>query len=146
MHTPMTPALRRMPSLPAALLWAVTALVPPLAIAGPGDVDHGTPVSYVLMALGYGLVVLVVAIAIVTLRREARRTRELNAALQEQRDLLHVFTEGVEHSAVFMLDPEGRIKNWNPGAERMFGYKPREVIGKNYLFLYPKDEVQAGRA
>jgi len=137
---------RRSPahSLLPLLLGAVIALAAPaLAHAGP---EHGAPMSFLLMAVGYGLVVLVVAIAIVTLRREARRTRELTASLQEQKELLQVFTEGVEHSAVFMLDLEGRIKNWNPGAERLFGYKAREAVGKPLPFLYPKDDLQAGKA
>ena len=144
----MRPSRRRTPALPfpALIIQAALVCAPALAAADPRDTDYGSPASITLMALGYGIVVLVVAIAIVTLRREARRTRELTASLQEQKDLLHVFTEGVEHSAVFMLDPEGRVKYWNPGAERLFGYKSREVIGKPYLFLYPKDDVQAGRA
>jgi len=137
---------RRSPTrpLPVLLVWAIIALATPLP--GYAGTDHGAPMSFLLMALGYGLVVLVVSIAIVTLRREARRTRELTASLQEQKELLQVFTEGVEHAAVFMLDLEGRIKNWNPGAERLYGYKAREAIGKPLPFLYPKDDIQAGKA
>jgi len=34
---------------------------------------------------------------------------------------------------------KGIITDWNQGAERTFGYKPREIIGKSVLTLIPKD-------
>jgi diguanylate cyclase (GGDEF)-like protein/PAS domain S-box-containing protein len=146
----MTPSSRKALTILLPALFACAAAVagaPSLLYAVQNDVpDQGVSASFLLMTMGYGLVVWVVVIAIVTLRREARHTRELTASLQEQKELLQVFTEGVEHSAVFMLDPEGRIKNWNPGAERLFGYKSREAIGKPYPFLYQKDEVQTDKA
>ncbi|MHB8846408.1 MAG: PAS domain S-box protein [Nitrospirota bacterium] len=134
--------------LPALSAWIAAFTASPfLAHAALiGHPDPGTPPSFPLLALGYGLAALVVAIAVANLGKEARRTRELTAALQEHKELLHVFTEGVEHSAVFLLDAEGRIKSWNIGAERLFGYKSREAIGKGHSFLYPKDEIQAGKA
>jgi diguanylate cyclase (GGDEF)-like protein/PAS domain S-box-containing protein len=105
-----------------------------------------TPANFMLAAAGYGLVVLVVVMAIVTIRRETRRSRELGEALQEHKDLIQIFTDGVENSAIFMLDAGGRIRNWNTGAERLHGYKTPEIIGKPYAFLYPKDAIQAEKA
>ena len=101
---------------------------------------------FLLAAAGYGLVVLVLVIAIMTIRRETRRSRELRDALKEHKDLIQIFTDGVENSAVFMLDTGGRIRNWNTGAERLHGHKAREIIGKPYAFLYPKDDIQAEKA
>ena len=105
-----------------------------------------TLANFLLAAAGYCLVALVVIIAIMTIRRETRRSRELSDALQEHKDLIQIFTDGIENSAVFMLDPGGRIRNWNAGAERLHGYKAREIIGKPYAFLYPRDDIQAEKA
>ena len=33
-----------------------------------------------------------------------------------------MLVEGVTDYAIFMLDPDGTIINWNPGAERIKGY------------------------
>jgi len=34
-------------------------------------------------------------------------------------------------NAIVTTDPSGRILEWNPGAETVFGYRPEEVIGNN---------------
>jgi PAS domain S-box-containing protein len=36
---------------------------------------------------------------------------------------------------------EGTIQTWNPGAERLFGYRAEEVIGKPVTILYPPDRL-----
>jgi PAS domain S-box-containing protein len=39
-----------------------------------------------------------------------------------------------------MLDTEGRVATWNPGAERFKGYSADEVIGRNFsVFFTPED-------
>ncbi len=38
--------------------------------------------------------------------------------------------------SVITCDMEGRIETFNPGAERLFGYKPEEVIGKKRVSLF----------
>ena len=32
--------------------------------------------------------------------------------------------------AVVMMDHEGKVVHWNPAAERMFGYRPEEILGR----------------
>ncbi|MGO6971069.1 sensor histidine kinase [Rhizobium leguminosarum] len=40
--------------------------------------------------------------------------------------------------AVVVIDERGKIKNFNPAAESMFGYSPQETIGKNIKMLMPE--------
>lgn len=41
--------------------------------------------------------------------------------------------------AIIAKDLDGVITSWNPGAERLYGYKAEEVIGKTVSILIPSD-------
>jgi len=41
--------------------------------------------------------------------------------------------------AIFSSDLEGVITSWNPAAERLFGYRSEEVIGRSSSLLSPED-------
>jgi PAS domain S-box-containing protein len=43
------------------------------------------------------------------------------------------------HDAIAAKDLNGIITDWNQSAERIFGYKAKEIIGKSVLTLIPKD-------
>jgi len=34
--------------------------------------------------------------------------------------------------AIFVMDPAGVIQSWNPGAERLQGYRREEIIGQHF--------------
>ncbi len=42
--------------------------------------------------------------------------------------------------AVIVTDLSGKVISWNPGAEKLYGYSPEEMIGKYMLFLIPFDK------
>lgn len=39
--------------------------------------------------------------------------------------------------AIVLTDSDGRIRIWNRGAERIFGYSPAEALGSAFTFLVP---------
>jgi PAS domain S-box-containing protein len=59
-------------------------------------------------------------------------------------DSFRLLVEAVVDYAIFMLDPEGRVASWNPGAERLYGYQADEIIGKHFSCFYLPDAVAAG--
>lgn len=61
----------------------------------------------------------------------ARKGREIEEANRRLKAALEVTRAITEHAAeaLFMTDAEGRVTFMNPGAERMFGYAPAELIG-----------------
>jgi len=66
----------------------------------------------------------------VTQHRTAARARAWLAAI-------------VEHSgdAILTKDLHGIIQTWNLGAQRMFGYRAEEVVGKPVTILFPPDRL-----
>lgn len=54
---------------------------------------------------------------------------------------LEVFHE-VEDYAIILLDPSGQILTWNKGAEKIKGYTPEEIIGKNYRLFYTSEDKE----
>ena len=42
--------------------------------------------------------------------------------------LLHAITD----YAIFMLEPNGIVSSWNPGAERFKGYAASEIISRRF--------------
>ncbi len=60
------------------------------------------------------------------------RTRTLK--LSEER--YHKMIEEVRDYAIILLDKDGKILNWNKGAEQIKGYREEEIIGKNFRVFY----------
>ena len=54
-------------------------------------------------------------------------------------DTLRRHTRAFEHisDALVLMDLEGKIVDWNPGAERMFGYSKAEMMGRRPSVLAP---------
>jgi PAS domain S-box-containing protein len=79
--------------------------------------------------------------------RVAERTRQLAASitkLEETERRFGLLVEAVTDYAIFMLDPEGKIVNWNAGAERIKGYRPEEIIGRHFSLFYTEEDRRNG--
>jgi PAS domain S-box-containing protein len=64
--------------------------------------------------------------------------------LRESERTFQMLVESVIDYAIFMLDPEGYVANWNSGAERIKGYTRAEIIGKHFSRFYTEEDRQAG--
>jgi PAS domain S-box-containing protein len=51
--------------------------------------------------------------------------------------------EGVTDYAIYMLDPEGTVTSWNPGAQHFKGYLASEIIGRHFSAFYMAADRQA---
>lgn len=58
---------------------------------------------------------------------------------------LRLIVDSIRDYAIYLLDPEGRLKTWSRGAQRIKGYTPDEVIGRNFEIFYPPEDVAAGK-
>src|SRR5215471_19894648 len=53
--------------------------------------------------------------------------------------------EAVTDYAIYMLDPNGIVTSWNPGAERLKGYTGAEIIGQHFSRFYTEGDRKSGR-
>ena len=64
------------------------------------------------------------------------------AALQTERRF-RLLVQGVTDYAIFMLDPEGVVSNWNTGAQQIKGYTEDEIVGHHFSRFYTPEDVEA---
>jgi len=73
---------------------------------------------------------------------ENPRHREVE---EEAVDLLALLLAQVVDYAIFVLDKDGCIASWNPGAQRFKGYAANEIIGKPYSVFFTEEDRAAGK-
>ena len=62
----------------------------------------------------------------------------------EREDLLQLFMASLP-AAVTLLDVDGKIRTWSPGARDITGYAADEIEGRNFSCLYTRDDIAAGK-
>lgn len=75
------------------------------------------------------------------LKTDVRQFEGLKDAYHLCEQRFNIITDNVEGYAVFMLDLNGVVVNWNAGAERLLGYSNREIIGQNCSRFFTQEEV-----
>jgi PAS domain S-box-containing protein len=58
-------------------------------------------------------------------------------------ELHRLLIDSVTDYAIFVLDPNGVVRSWNPGAQRLKGYTEDEIVGKHFSVFYPADRIAA---
>ena len=53
--------------------------------------------------------------------------------------------ESVSDYAIYMLDPQGYVSSWNPGAQRFKGYVAHEILGRHFSQFYTPEDRLAGK-
>jgi PAS domain S-box-containing protein len=76
--------------------------------------------------------------------RDMTERRVAQEALQDSERRFRLLVQSVIDYAIFMLDPQGRVTNWNSGAERMKGYRADEIIGAHFSTFYTEEDRRTG--
>jgi PAS domain S-box-containing protein len=75
-------------------------------------------------------------------KAEAEREHE---RLRRSEEHFRSLVEGMKEHAIFTLDPQGRVANWDAGAEHLAGYTANEVIGKHFSMFFTEKDIERGK-
>ncbi|MBZ9739761.1 MULTISPECIES: PAS domain-containing sensor histidine kinase [unclassified Mesorhizobium] len=75
--------------------------------------------------------------------RDITHHHEMQRAALESERRFRLLVQGVTDYAIYMIDPEGKITNWNTGAERIKGYGAAEILGKHFSIFYTPEDQEA---
>ncbi|MBZ4416617.1 PAS domain-containing sensor histidine kinase [Myxococcus sp. RHSTA-1-4] len=63
------------------------------------------------------------------------------SAGRDTADQLRLLIENVTDYAIVTLDTHGHVASWNPGAERIKGYRAEEILGQHFSRFYPPEAL-----
>ena len=72
----------------------------------------------------------------------ARKRTE--TALGESEERFRLLVESATDYAILALDENGLVNAWNAGAEKVFGYREQEIIGKSGTILFTPEDREQG--
>jgi PAS domain S-box-containing protein len=84
-------------------------------------------------------------VGFVKITRDMTERRAAQLALAESEQRFRLLVTSVIDYALFMVNPDGHVANWNPGAERITGYRAREIIGQHCSVFYTERDRAAGK-
>jgi PAS domain S-box-containing protein len=76
--------------------------------------------------------------------KEADKLRATETALRASEQRLRLIIETAGDYAIFTTDPQGRIQDWLPGAQNVFGWTPEEITGQPIEITYTPEDNDAG--
>ncbi len=77
--------------------------------------------------------------------RDITERRQAQEHLRDSERQFRLLVNGVSDYALFMLDPNGIVTNWNVGAARIKGYTAEEIVGQHFSKFYTESDRAAGR-
>ncbi|MDB4936816.1 MAG: Sensory box histidine kinase [Labilithrix sp.] len=67
-----------------------------------------------------------------------------DAELRRRTEHLQLLVQSIQEHGVWMTSATGLVESWNPGAQRLSGYRSHEIIGSSVAKLLPETELAKG--
>ena len=82
--------------------------------------------------------------AVVSFIRDATEQRAAQDKLREYDQRLRTILDSIQDYGIYLLDRDGHIMTWNPGAERIKGYSDEEVLGAHFSRFFIEEDIDRG--
>jgi len=66
------------------------------------------------------------------------------AASRTEEGRYRLLVDAIRDYAIYMIDLDGRVVNWNAGAQRFKGYAAHEIVGQNFARFYRDQDRKDG--
>ena len=99
------------------------------------------PLAFLLAGITIMILSIGIAAAVYD-RASAERAQREADALRRSEERFRLLVEGIVDHAIFMLDPDGRVGNWNLGARRLMGYGD-DIVGTSYAIFHTEEDCAA---
>jgi PAS domain S-box-containing protein len=76
--------------------------------------------------------------------RDLTERKAAEQVLHRSEEQFRLLVQGVSDYAIYLLDLEGKVTNWNLGAQRIKGYFANEIIGQHFSRFYTDEDRAAG--
>jgi PAS domain S-box-containing protein len=76
--------------------------------------------------------------------RDLTERKAAEADLVRSQEQFRLLVQSVTDYAIYMLDPAGNVANWNVGAQRIKGYRAKEIVGQHFSRFYTEEDRKAG--
>ncbi len=77
--------------------------------------------------------------------RDVSEQRAAMEALRRNDAQLRSIVESVHDYAIYLLDRDGCVMTWNPGAERIKQYTADEILGLHFSRFFIEEDIERGR-
>ena len=101
------------------------------------------PHQHFTLPLAIGLLLLIVAFTLL-IQYSFTIRKAVASDLEELEQHFGFLVRHVKDYAIFLIDPEGRVKSWNKGAEQIKGYTESEIIGQHISVFYTDEDNRLG--
>jgi formate hydrogenlyase transcriptional activator len=81
---------------------------------------------------------------VISIVRDVSEQRAAAEALRRSDQQLRSIVEGIQDYAIYLLDCDGCVVTWNPGAERIKQYTADEILGRHFSRFFTEEDNDRG--
>ncbi|HEY0899505.1 MAG TPA: ATP-binding protein [Sphingobacteriaceae bacterium] len=90
------------------------------------------------------LVIILLVSSFISIRTNLRKKKLAEERQRLSEEELRSLINSVKDYAIFRLDRNGTILNWNAGAENLLGYTETEIVGRSFWVFYAPEDRNNG--